>query len=119
MPARTLNVHLGPADEGAFLTKQLSAGMNAKLEAFRTEDMQPDHYVARLIQFDDQKVELRDATLHPQWAGQPVGGRGTGRTSGQGWGRGYGRGRGAGWSRQGGGWGRQGGSFRGGGGRWQ
>jgi hypothetical protein len=111
---KKLNVHLGPAEEVRFLARQLSPGTKVRVEAFRTQAMKKGHYVAKSLEFDSRKVELRDATLRPAWAGPPRGGwsaqpgsaagwrGGSGRPGwgrGRGWGRGWGRGRGAGYGR--------------------
>ncbi|NLS93073.1 MAG: hypothetical protein GXX96_13035 [Planctomycetaceae bacterium] len=109
---KTLNVHLGPAGIVDFVAKELTKGKKVKVEAFRTEQMKENHYVARAITCDGRAVTLRNASLQPAWAGGagmaadargwPAGS--PGRGAGPGWGRGYGRGRGAGWGRgQGGG----------------
>ncbi len=104
---KVLNVHLGPADEVASLATDLEAGIAVTVRAFRTDQMEENHYVAQSLVYADQTVQLRDETLRPVWAG----GRG-GRNSesgaragfglGRGWGAGHGPGRGAG-----GGYGRQ------------
>lgn len=112
--SKTLNVHLGPTATVEFVAKELTEGQEVKVEAFRTEKMKKNHYVARTITCDGRAVTLRDAALRPAWAGagttprgQNWSANGSGRGTGVGWGRGgygAGRGRGQGWGRgQGGG----------------
>ena len=111
---KTLNIHLGPAAMVEFVAKELVPDKAVKVQAFRTEKMKEDHYVAQQLYYDGRNVTLRDQTLQPVWAG----GAGTGtarggaalgpsRGAGPGWGRGmgYGRnraggGRGAGYGRR-------------------
>ena len=102
---KKVNIHLGPAGAVDFVTKHLSEGQKVQVAAFRTEKMKEGHYVARMLTFDSQTVELRDETLRPAWAGRGGPGWGRGRGRGAGWGRG----RGAGWGRQGAQHGRYGG----------
>ena len=84
----TLNIHLGPASQVAFLTGDLSAGTKVKVEGFRTEKMEKGHYVARAIAYEDRTVELRDANLQPVWAAAQGGSGGAPRA---GFGPGQGR----------------------------
>lgn len=116
--SKTLNIHLGPTATVEFVAKELTEGKKVKVEAFRTEQMKKDHYVACAITCDGRAVTLRDATLRPAWAGGAIaaddrgqaargpgrgmgagrgrGGYGAGRGRGQGWGQGWGRGQGGG-----------------------
>ncbi len=107
---KTLNMHLGPTAIVEFVAKELTDGKTVKVEAFRTEQMKKNHYVACTITCDGRAVTLRDATLRPAWAGgrEAADGRSwstsrSGRGLGPGWGRGRNQGRGQGWSRQQGG----------------
>jgi len=93
-----LNIHLGPAEAVAEMVAKLSIGEQATVQAFRTEKMKEQHYVAKSLKQGDVAVELRDENLRPFWAQGP--GRGG---QGRGWGMGYGFG---GRYRHGGGWGR-------------
>jgi len=97
---KTLNIHLGPAAMVEFAAKELVPDKAVKVQAFRTEKMKEEHYVAQQLSFDGRSVTLRDDTLQPVWAG----GAGTGaarggaalapsRGVGPGWGRGLGYGR--------------------------
>jgi hypothetical protein len=98
---KKLNVHLGPADAMESVAKELSRGKEVKVEAFRTKAMDKGHYVARSITFDGRKVQLRDETLRPVWAGPGGGWRGGGSLAGRPrWGRGRGLGR-QGWGPRG------------------
>jgi len=111
---KTLNIHLGPAAMVEFVAKELVPDKAVKVQAFRTEKMKEDHYVAQQLSYDGRSVTLRDETLQPVWAGGAGTGTasgdaalGPGRGAGPGWGRGmgYGRnraggGRGAGYGRR-------------------
>jgi hypothetical protein len=100
---KTLNIHLGPADQMEAILNALPVGEEVQVQAFRTERMQADHYVARSITVGDEVLRLRDDNLRPVWAGPPgrsveglaPGGRGLrqGRRTGlgSGWNRGAGR----------------------------
>ncbi len=103
---KTLNIHLGPAAMVEFAAKELVPDKAVKVQAFRTENMKEDHYVAQELSFDGRSVKLRDETLQPVWAGgagtaaAPGGAAlGSGRGAGAGWGRGAGYGRRAGYGR--------------------
>jgi len=97
---KTLNIHLGPAGMVESAAKELVQDKAVKVQAFRTEKMKEQHYVAQTLSYDGRSVTLRDETLQPVWAG----GAGTGaarggavlgpsRGVGPGWGRGLGYGR--------------------------
>jgi len=101
-----LNIHLGPAAAVKDTADRLSAGLKVKVEAFRTEKMTENHYVAKSLTFDGTTVELRDESLRPRWAGGNVDSRGfrgpqwgAGQGRGSWWGRGRGYGRGPRWGR--------------------
>ena len=74
--AKTINLHLGPSSALGEELKQLAAGQKITFEAFRTERMPKDAYVAKSLKAGDKTFELRDDRLRPKWAG---GGRGAGR----------------------------------------
>jgi hypothetical protein len=90
-----INVHVGPAAVAKSLTDQLAIGEEIRVDAFRTDKMAENHFIAKAVHFNGKTVELRDASLRPNWA---RGGRGFGqwpmqanRSSGRrGGGRGYG-----------------------------
>jgi hypothetical protein len=73
---------------------QLSAGQQITFEAFRTDAMPQDAYVAKSLKAGDATFDLRDDSLRPNWAIAARGGRGGG--PGMGAGRGQGQGRGPG-----------------------
>lgn len=117
----TLNIHLGPAAAVAETVGKLPVGENVSIEAFRTDRLKPESYVARAIDVAGTRIELRDASLRPTWAGGSArfaaspgtapgpafqaGGRGPcGRGWAQGPGGGFGRGRGRGMGPGGGRW---------------
>jgi hypothetical protein len=91
---KTLNVHLGPAAALEDVVGQLSADQPITFEAFRTDLMPEDAYVAKSLTVSETTFDLRDDNLRPHWAIGPRGGRGGGRGmgAGRGWGRGQGRG---------------------------
>jgi hypothetical protein len=100
---KQLNIHLGPARAVADLVAKLTVGEELTVNAFRTEKMAENHYVAQSLVVDKTTIQLRDASLRPVWA---RGARGTspatavdGQHPGPGWRPGYGRGwaRGSGW----------------------
>lgn len=110
---KTLNVHLGPAAMVEFVAKELTADKAVKVQAFRTEKMKADHYVALQLSYDGRDVTLRDETLQPVWAGGARTGNagggaalGPGRGAGPGWGRGMGYGRNRAGGNRGAGYGR-------------
>lgn len=65
---KTVTIHLGPAAKVEPLIKDLSPGMEIRVEAFRTEETEKGAYVARTLSFGDRTVVLRDKTLRPVWA---------------------------------------------------
>ena len=90
---KTVNLHLGPSAALEDVLDQLSAGQQITFEAFRTDAMPQDAYVAKSLKIGDTAFELRDDNLRPKWAIAAQGGRGG---PGMGGGRGQGQGRGAG-----------------------
>lgn len=97
----TLNVHLGPTVQVAGIAENLKPGIKLQLQAFRTEKMEANHYVAVVLSYGDQTIPLRDESLRPLWAGgnrmgaRAGGGYGWGRRGGAyGWQRGTGYGQG-------------------------
>ncbi len=91
---KTINLHLGPTGALEDVLDQLSVGQQISFEAFRTEAMPQDAYVAKSLKAGDTAFELRDDNLRPNWAIAGQGGRGGG--PGMGGARGQGPGRGAG-----------------------
>ena len=82
---KTINLHLGPTSALGDELKQLSAGQEITFEAFRTDRMPKDAYVAKSLKVGDKTFALRDDSLRPKWAGS---GRGGGRRMGSGRGQG-------------------------------
>lgn len=66
---RQINLHLGPSAALGDVIKAVSAGQTVTSDAFRTERMPQDAYVARVLTVGDRTFELRDAGLRPSWAG--------------------------------------------------
>jgi hypothetical protein len=66
---KTLNIHLGPAVQVEPVARALPVGKQVQVQAFRTERMQADHYVAQWITVGDHTLRLRDDNLRPVWAG--------------------------------------------------
>ncbi len=83
---KTINLHLGPAAALEDVLDQLSAGQQITFEAFRTDVMPQDAYVAKSLKAGDTAFGLRDDNLRPNWAIAAQGGRGGG--PGMGGGRG-------------------------------
>jgi hypothetical protein len=85
-----INLHLGPKSALSDDLKHLSVGQAVDIEAFRTDLMPQDAYVATSIQTGIATIDLRDANLRPSWAsgkgrdGRPSGPRGAGRSQGRG-----------------------------------
>ena len=93
---QTINLHLGPRFALADALAQLSAGQQITFEAFRTDAMPKDAYVAKSLKVGDTTIDLRDDNLRPKWAAAAQGGRGGGRGQGVGAGGRSGQGRGSG-----------------------
>jgi hypothetical protein len=91
---KSINLHLGPAAALEDAVVQLSADQPITFEAFRTDVMPDDVYVAKSLKVSGTIFDLRDDNLRPYWAIGPRGGRrgGRGMEAGRGWGRGQGRG---------------------------
>jgi hypothetical protein len=86
---RTINLHLGPASPLADVVQQLSPGEQITFEAFRTDRMPKDAYVAKSLNAGGETFALRNDSLRPKWAGR---GRGMGGGRGMGVGAGFGQG---------------------------
>jgi hypothetical protein len=61
------------------LVDRLAVGDEVVVQAFRTDALKPDHYIATAVTVDGQVVALRDESLRPNWAGGRVRGQGGGR----------------------------------------
>jgi len=85
--AKTINLHLGPTFALRDQLKKLSVGQDISFEAFRTQRMPKDAYIAKSIKAGDKVFTLRNDSLRPIWARGRGGGRGEsmGRGSGACW----------------------------------
>lgn len=92
---KTINLHLGPDAALEEVTAQLSKGQQITFEAFHTDIMPADAYVAKSLKMGGTTFVLRDDNLRPRWAIAAKGGRGGG--PGMGAGRGSGSGGGCYW----------------------
>ncbi|TVR83721.1 MAG: hypothetical protein EA405_03370 [Rhodospirillales bacterium] len=63
-----LDLHLGPADVLAHVIEQVEIGETIGFEAFRTDAMPENAYVAKTLTLDDKTIHLRDDGLRPSWA---------------------------------------------------
>lgn len=69
---RTLNVHLGPIEALEDFVAGLDDGDSVSAEAFHTEAMPADHFVAVTVTVDGETFRLRAADdLQPVWATGP------------------------------------------------
>lgn len=78
---RQINLHLGPRAAMTALLQRLEVEQTVSAEAFRTERMPEDAYVARRLSTDGDRYTLRDSNLRPLWR-TPGSGRSAGRGSG-------------------------------------
>jgi hypothetical protein len=70
---RELNVHLGPAPALSETIKQLKIDEKIELIGFRTDKMPLNQYVAKILIFDGNVIQLRNSGLRPYWAGSGFG----------------------------------------------
>lgn len=82
--ATTINLHLGPTFALRDELKQLAVGQDVSFEAFRTDRMAKDAYIAKTVKSGDKVFTLRNDNLRPTWAGRGGRGRGGGRHMGRG-----------------------------------
>ncbi|MBJ7533276.1 hypothetical protein JDN40_04035 [Rhodomicrobium vannielii ATCC 17100] len=68
MPDAKINLHLGPTFALRDELKQLSVGQNISFEAFRTDRVPKDAYIAKSIKAGDKVFALRNDSLRPIWA---------------------------------------------------
>ncbi|MCP4610853.1 MAG: hypothetical protein GY845_19260 [Planctomycetes bacterium] len=66
---RELNIHLGPTPELSETVKRLNIGSKIELIGFRTDKMTLNQYVAKILIFGGNVIQLRDSGLRPYWAG--------------------------------------------------
>lgn len=62
-----IDVHLGPTSKVSEFVAN-SKGKKIKVVVFRTDKLPDDHYIAKEIEFDGNKLVLRDGYLKPFWA---------------------------------------------------
>jgi hypothetical protein len=70
------NIHLGAAYAVDSFIARLSIGQNIEVHAFRTEQMDENHYVAKDVSANGHTIQLRDENLRPFWAGERASQRG-------------------------------------------
>jgi len=68
-----LNVHLGPTLVLSETVKRLNIGSKIEFIGFRTDNMPLNQYVAKILIFDGNVIQLRDSGLRPYWAGSGFG----------------------------------------------
>jgi len=67
---RAINLHLGPSTDIERLLAGVKEGSTLQVEAFRSEEMKENDYVAVSLTDENQTVVLRNPkTLRPVWAG--------------------------------------------------
>lgn len=64
-----LNVHLGAAYAVEEFITELEIGQQLKIEAFKTEEMNPLEFIAIKVVSNGYEFRLRDENLRPVWAG--------------------------------------------------
>ncbi len=79
-----LNIHLGPKNVVDPVVDQLATGQSFTVEAFRSERLPENAYIAKSLLLDDKLMNLRDDNLRPSWANARGKGQGRGRGMGQG-----------------------------------
>lgn len=68
---REINLHLGPSPAIERLLANVDEGSTLQVQAFRTEQMKENDYVAVSLNDENETVVLRDSkTLRPVWAGK-------------------------------------------------
>jgi hypothetical protein len=68
---REINLHLGPSTDIKRLLAEVKEGSTLQVQAFRTEKMKENDYVAVSLNDGKQTVVMRDLkTLRPVWAGK-------------------------------------------------
>ena len=75
---KKLNVHLGPEAAVADMAAKLTVGQEVTVQAFRTDKLNAQAFVAQSLTSGKTQIELRDAELRPVWARCISGARGTG-----------------------------------------
>ncbi len=65
-----INLHVGAAEAVSSFTDSLEPGTTLRVEAFRTERLPDNHYIARVIETEDESFEVRNEDLQPFWAAE-------------------------------------------------
>jgi len=63
-----VNLHLGPVSAVDHVLEQLSIGQAIGFQAFRTEALAEDAWIAKSLEVDGKRIVLRDDGLRPAWA---------------------------------------------------
>lgn len=66
----TANIHLGPTWAISVWVEGMEHGDQVKLVVFRTEKLPKGHFIAKELEWDGQRAQLRDGYLKPFWAGR-------------------------------------------------
>ncbi len=64
------NVHLGPTWAISIWVEGMEEGQNVSMIVFRTSNLPTNHYIAKELEWDGQKAQIRDGYLKPFWAGR-------------------------------------------------
>ena len=62
-----VDLYLGPAHVMEHILDQIEVGSPISFEAFRTDAMPENAYVAKTLSIDEKTIQLRDDGLHPSW----------------------------------------------------
>lgn len=77
-----VNLHLGPEVAVADLLDTLTPGTTVTAEAFRTDALPADAFIARTVTVDGTTTTLRDSDLRPAWQLRSGSGQGRGQRGG-------------------------------------
>lgn len=64
------NVHLGPTWAISVWVEGMERGDRVTMVVFRTEKLPKGHFIAKELEWDDQRAQFRDGYLKPFWAGR-------------------------------------------------
>lgn len=64
-----INIHLGAAYAVKSFVDELEIGEEISIQAFRTDELQPQDFIAKEITTNGRTLQLRDENLRPFWAG--------------------------------------------------
>jgi len=82
-----LNIHLGPESAVDHVVEQLVLKQQLSVDAFHTEKMPDNAYIAKSISINEKVIHLRDENLRPSWAYPRGSGQGMGKNRQGNWGR--------------------------------